>query len=188
MGSEVSDNSNRTDHGESMLLMMLVCTDVDYRPDDSARAAAIFFEFWADETPALERVQRIEQVAPYQPGQFYQRELPCLLAVLSGHLSDLEAVIIDGYVSLDARGRKGLGQYLFEALGTVIPVIGVAKTAFQGSPHALHLRRGNSQTPLYVTAAGIDVQEAAQCIQGLHGLHRMPTLLKRVDRLCRDAD
>lgn len=166
---------------------MFACTDVDYRMDDSARAAAVFFESWADEKPALERVERLANVAPYQAGQFYQRELPCLLAVLDGHLQGLNAVIIDGYVTLDTAGRSGLGQHLFEALGGQIPVIGVAKTAFQGSPHAAQVLRGTSQTPLYITAAGTGVQEAAQHIREMHGAHRMPTLLKRVDRLCREV-
>lgn len=166
---------------------MFVCTDVDYRSDDSARAAAVFFEAWSDEKAAREQVAHITQVAPYQAGQFYQRELPCLLAVLGGHQQDLEAVVIDGYVTLDPAGRPGLGQHLFEALHEQIPVIGVAKTAFQGSPHAAQVLRGTSQTPLYVTAAGIDVQQAAQHIRAMHGANRLPTLLKRVDRLCRDA-
>lgn len=166
---------------------MYVCTDVDYRPDDSAWAAAAFFAAWTDEKAALEQVKHIAQVAPYQAGQFYQRELPCLLALLEGHEPQLAAVVIDGYVTLDTAGRSGLGQHLFAALGGQIPVIGVAKTAFQGSPHAVQVRRGSSQTPLYVTAAGMDVQDAAQHLQEMHGAHRLPTRLKRVDRLCRDA-
>lgn len=166
---------------------MLACTDVDYRADDSARVAAVFFNNWRDEAPTLEQVKGITEVQPYQAGRFFERELPCLLAVLDGHLRDLDAVIIDGYVTLDAAGRFGLGQHLFEALGGQIPVIGVAKTAFQGSPHAVHVLRGQSQTPLYVTAAGLDLQQAAQHIREMHGAHRLPTLLKRVDRLCRAA-
>lgn len=171
---------------------MLVATDVDYRTaataGESARAAAVFFSDWADAQPTSERVEVVEGVAPYQPGEFYQRELPCLLAVLDGHLPNLKAVVIDGYVTLDAAGRPGLGAHLFEALGGQIPVIGVAKTAFQGSPHAVQMQRGEARTPLYVTAAGIDVQDAAGCIRQMHGPHRLPTLLKRVDRLCREVD
>ena len=170
-----------------MLLPMLVCTDVDYRIDGSARAAAVFFTDWTDTEPASERVVHVPQVAAYQPGRFFERELPCLLAVLDGQLHDLEAVIIDGYVTLDAAGKPGLGAYLFNALNEKIPVVGVAKTAFQGSLHAVPVLRGGSQTPLYVTAAGMDVQDAAQHIQDMHGTHRNPTLLKRVDRLCRDT-
>lgn len=171
-----------------MLSDMYACLDVDYRPDATARAAALFFTAWIAAEATEERVKSIAAVQPYQPGQFYQRELPCLLAVLDGHLSGLQAIVIDGYVTLDAAGRPGLGQHLFEALGGQIPIIGVAKTAFQGSPHAVPAQRGGAQTPLYVTAAGMDVEDAADHIRQMHGPHRLPTLLKRVDRLCRDAD
>ena len=33
----------------------------------------------------------------------------------------------------------------------------------------------------------MDRAEAARAIQRMHGLYRIPTLLKRVDRLCRDG-
>ncbi|ULH14697.1 endonuclease V [Deinococcus sp. KNUC1210] len=174
---------------------MLVCTDVDYRPEpsgtgDSARAAAVLFRDWPDAAPAHELVQRLDEVLPYQPGAFYQRELPCLLAVLEAATQvagALTAVVIDGYVTLDAAGRAGLGAYLYGALGRSVPVIGLAKTAFQGSPHALPLCRGDSQRPLYITAQGVDVREAARCVAQMAGPHRLPALIKRADQVCRRA-
>jgi deoxyribonuclease V len=38
-----------------------------------------------------------------------------------------------------------------------------------------------------VTAAGIDVEEAARHVAAMHGNYRVPTLLKRVDSACRQA-
>ena len=169
---------------------MLVCTDVDYRPDGSARAAGLGFGAWADAAPLGEWVVRLEGVQPYQPGEFYRRELPCLLAVLESIKAAQglpEAVIIDGYVTLDAAGTPGLGLHLYEALGQAVPVIGVAKTAFRGSAHALPVCRGVSRSPLYVTAAGLDAEGAARQLAQMHGPHRLPTLLRRVDGLCRSA-
>lgn len=96
------------------------------------------------------------------------------------------AVIIDGYVWLGA-GRPGLGAHLHQALGQRTPVIGVAKRRFHGAGDAVAILRGTSQVPLFVTAVGIDVAEAAAGVQRMHGAHRIPTLLKRVDRLSRDA-
>ena len=78
-------------------------------------------------------------------------------------------------------------MYLYEALGRTVPVIGVVKTAFWGSAHAAPLRRGKSQSPLYVTAMGLDVAEAAHHIAVMAGPHRLPTLLKRADQACRRA-
>lgn len=162
---------------------MLAALDVDYRTDGTARAAAVLFH-------AHDLVQRVENVEPYEPGAFYKRELPCLLAVLTeaAKLGPLVTVVIDGYVTLDAAGRWGLGRYVFGALGERIPVIGVAKTAFEGATHALPLLLGESCAPLLVTAAGLDAQEALARIRQMHGPYRVPALLKRVDRLCRGAE
>ena len=45
--------------------------------------------------------------------------------------------------------------------------------------------RGGSERPLWVTAAGMDPREACARVREMHGAHRIPTLLKRVDALCR---
>jgi deoxyribonuclease V len=164
---------------------MIACVDVDYRASE-AIAACVLFRSWNDAFSADEKVERITKVEPYEPGQFFRRELPCLLAVLAGVGEPVETVVVDGYVWLRDEQTPGLGAHLYEALGRTTPVIGVAKTRFL-SAVAAEVKRGNSQRPLYVTAAGMDLQEAARHIQGMHGLHRIPTLLKRVDRLCRNA-
>lgn len=168
---------------------MLICLDVDYRPDGSARPAAALFHDWPDSAAAHELVVWVEEVEAYEPGQFSRRELPCLLAALeqARRIAPLGTVIIDGYVTLDADGRPGLGTYLWQALDQTLPVIGVAKTAFAGSPHALALRRGRSARPLYITSAGLDPQDAREAVGRMAGDHRLPTLLKRVDFLCRHA-
>jgi hypothetical protein len=54
-------------------------------------AACVCFGAWPDGISALESVVHIRDVAPYQSGQFYRRELPCILAVLDG-LSELPQV------------------------------------------------------------------------------------------------
>jgi deoxyribonuclease V len=83
--------------------------------------------------------------------------------------------------------RPGLGARLFEALGGAAAVIGVAKRSFMGSAFAEPVLRGRSASPLYVTSAGVDATVAAGWIRGMHGGHRIPTLLARADRLCRDG-
>jgi deoxyribonuclease V len=161
------------------------CVDVDYRGDE-ARAACVLFRDWADAAPAGEVVAVVRGVAPYVPGQFAQRELPCLLAVLGRVEGPLELVVVDGYVTLGDDGRPGLGAHLHEALGGAVPVVGVAKSRYAGSRWAVPVVRGvNGTSPLFVTAAGMDAQEAARCVQAMHGPYRLPTLLKRADALCR---
>jgi deoxyribonuclease V len=162
---------------------MLACLDVDYR-ENGACAAAVVFRDWRDGAAAEERTVGIAEVQPYEPGQFYRRELPCLLAVLRV-LPPIETVIIDGYVWLEGASKPGLGAHLHEALGGRCAVIGVAKTKFQGADGAREVLRGTSQRPLYVTAVGVSLDVAAERVRSMHGAHRIPTLLGRVDDLCR---
>lgn len=162
---------------------MIACLDVHYR-DPGAVAAGLWFEHWQDGASSAEVVLTIEQVAPYQSGELYRRELPGLLSVLEQG-PPAEIVIVDGYVWLDDEQRPGLGAHLYRALGEKVAVIGVAKTRFHSATLALELLRGTSRSPLYITAAGMDATEAARHIAEMQGPYRMPTLLKRVDQLCR---
>lgn len=163
---------------------MIACLDVDYR-DDHAAVACVLFENWTDELESRQIIQRIDEVAPYVSGEFYKRELPCLLAVLTPIHQEITYIIIDGYVHL-SETKKGLGGYLYDALQQQIPVIGVAKTRFHEAP-SIEVKRGESQNALHVTAAGVDVATAGEYIRQMHGEFRLPTLLKKTDRLCRDA-
>jgi deoxyribonuclease V len=163
-------------------LPLLCCVDVDYR-GDAAVAAAILFLDWGSPQAVAEHAVRIEGVAPYRPGAFYERELPCIRAVLARNHWPLAAIVVDGYVWLGA--QPGLGAHLYAALGDSVPVIGVAKNPFHDAP-AAEVRRGDSKKPLYVSAAGMTAEAAAGCIRRMHGEHRLPTLLKAVDRLCRE--
>jgi deoxyribonuclease V len=165
---------------------MLVSVDVDYRPDATV-AACVAFQDWGDAAEAAHFVDRGPPAEPYVPGEFYRRELPALLRVLALVPQPLAAVVIDGYVWLAGEDRPGLGAHLYEALGRRVPVIGVAKTAFLASRLAVPVLRGGSRRPLLVTAVGVDVQDAAAHIQRMHGPSRLPTLLKRADRLCREG-
>src|SRR5262249_21934572 len=118
-------------------------------------------------------------------GAFFERELPCLLEVLSSVESGLCAIVVDGYVDLDEHGTPGLGGHLYWYFGGAVAVVGVAKTAYRGSGFSEKVLRGSSKAPLFVTARGISVGDAAQLVKGMHGEHRIPTLIARVDRLAR---
>ena len=161
---------------------MIACVDVDYR-DDAAVAACVLFDEWAAERSSRELVARVADTLPYEPGRFYRRELPPILAVLEQVEAPLDAVVVDGHVWL--RGKTpGLGAKLYEALDGAVPVIGVAKNPFAGTD-AVPVYRGRSRRPLFVTATGMAQQEAAQHIQRMHGPYRIPTMLREADRLCR---
>ena len=165
---------------------MMLAVDVDYR-NNKAIVAGVAFNQWADDKPAQEWVIQVPSPAAYLPGQFYRRELPCILALLKQIDAVPEVMIIDGYVYLGYEKKPGLGQYLFEALHGDTVVIGVAKKRFKNTPEGVALYRGQSKRPLYVTAVGIDEDEARQLIASMVGHHRIPVLLKRADQLCRQT-
>ncbi|NOK31922.1 endonuclease V [Corallococcus exercitus] len=164
---------------------MLACVDVDYRPDVTV-AACVLFRGWTDGKEAGHLVERGPIAEPYEPGQFYRRELPHLLRVLAGVQEPLEAIIVDGYVWL-GEDKPGLGAHLYEALCQAVPVIGVAKTPYVTTGSALPIVRGQSLKPLLITAIGMETATAAEHIRRMHGSSRMPTMLKFVDRLCRES-
>ena len=109
---------------------MIVAIDVYYR-EDEANAAAICFKDWESEEIIATESCIVKNLFPYVSGQFYKRELPCILQVLELCRKEaIEAIIIDGYVVLDNEGKLGLGGYLYQTLEERIPIIGVAKRAF----------------------------------------------------------
>ncbi len=166
---------------------MIAAVDICYS-ETGATAGGVLFTHCISERPAREVREFIEQVEPYEPGSFYKRELPCLLKLLEPVKDRIETIIVDGYVWLGPQNRPGLGAHLYESLGKQVPVIGVAKSMFRGSTNAEAVLRGRSRRPLYVTAAGMGPVIAAKNIHGMRGPHRIPTLLKRVDQLCRSAE
>jgi deoxyribonuclease V len=172
---------------------VLACIDVSYR-DDVAHAGCLLFRTWADATPAQEVLAITSPIAPYSPGEFFRRELPPILDLLARIDVPLETIIVDGYVWLAGQG-PGLGAHLYAALRESIPIVGVAKTAWTRAADArapathamVPVVRGTSTRPLFVTSVGIDVTESAALVARMHGPHRLPTLLKAVDRLVREA-
>jgi deoxyribonuclease V len=162
---------------------VFVAVDVHYLPGGQAQAAAVMA---ADATFCHllgDRTGQVASVPPYQSGRFYLRELPPLHAVLDG-LNGIRLLIVDGYADLDPDGRPGLGAHAYAEFG--VPVIGVAKTAFRTATHAVPVVRGEtSARPLFVTAAGMPRQQAADLIRQMAGRYRLPNALRRADALAR---
>jgi deoxyribonuclease V len=163
---------------------MIACTDVYYE-QTRAVVACLLFRDWRDADPCDEITECLKEPAPYEPGHFYRRELPALMAVIETLPARPEVFIVDGYVWLGDVLHPGLGAYLYQALDESAAVIGVAKTLFREGPAVRAITRGMSLRPLYVTCAGMNLHQAAQRVVQMHGEYRIPTLLKKVDRLCR---
>ncbi|MFI5937526.1 endonuclease V [Actinoplanes sp. NPDC051494] len=165
-----------------MALDRFGAVDVHYPDTGGAHAALVVAgtDRFAELTE--ERTAWLPEVAAYEPGRFYLRELPALEAVLATTTA-LELLIVDGYADLDPTGTPGLGTHVHRSTG--LPVIGVAKTAFHLATHAIPVRRGTATKPLFVTTAGFPLEDAAGLVAAMAGPHRLPDALRRVDRLAR---
>ena len=164
--------------------MTIACLDVHYT-DPRAAAACVVLTSWQASEPEECVVRTIEQVMPYEPGAFYRRELPCIEEALKLLRHVPEILVVDGYVWL-GQGKKGLGAYLFEARGCSGVVVGIAKTRFTGAEPVGEVLRGQSRRPLFVSAVGMDLEEACAHVKEMHGKFRVPWAMSEVDRLARE--
>lgn len=160
------------------------CFDVYYH-EDYAKACCVVFKKGEGEVIVSDYSEIVREVDEYMPGQFYRRELPCILSVFRKVKEEVDLLITDSFVWLNG-GKKGLGAYLYKALDYKIPVIGVAKSHFKDVEKYEEVYRGESNNPLYVSSVGIDLGFAVDFIKNLEGENRLPWVLKLVDKLSRE--
>ena len=111
---------------------MLLAIDVHYK-DSYSKSVGVLFN-WVDKAPHSIITDTINDVAPYKPGQFYKRELPCILQLIKQvDLSAIEVIIVDGHVFVDNDKTFGLGGHLWQALNEKTPIMGVAKRRFHNT-------------------------------------------------------
>jgi deoxyribonuclease V len=164
---------------------LFIAVDVHYLDNSRARAAMVAARDARFSAVSFSSTTMVAVAASYQPGAFYRRELGPLRAVVPA-AGQLALIVVDGFVDLDAHGRPGLGAHVHAEFG--VPVIGVAKTPFRTATHAAQVLRGRSSRPLYVTAAGIPVTDAARFVRDMTGRFRLPDALKLADRLARGLE
>ena len=166
---------------------MILAFDTYYY-DNKAKTVCLEFENWSENKNFKILTEIIDNIEEYIPGEFYKRELPCILSLLNKtDINNVEAIIVDGFVYLDDENKLGLGAYLYEKLDKRIPIIGVAKTNFATiEKNKKTLLRGKSKKPLFITAIGIELEDAVQKIERMDGEYRIPTLLKELDRLTKE--
>jgi len=161
---------------------MILALDVHYKAA-GAKAVGVLFN-WEDDFPEEVIIEYINEVAVYVPGEFYKRELPCLLKIIEQiSLDNIDAIIIDGYVYIDNDMNFGLGGRLWEALEKCVPVIGVAKTSFfRNKDTVRELKRGISNSPLYISSIGMELDASVSFIRKMKGDYRMPDILTFLDK------
>jgi len=146
---------------------MLLAIDVHYK-ENYAKVIGVLFNL-EDKEPYQIISDTITNVAPYEPGQFYKRELPCLLKLIKHNiLSKIDIIIVDGHVYIDNDFKLGLGGYLYNELDQKIPVIGVAKRSFHNTEDVTKkIFRGQSKNPLFVSSIGVDLKTASDIVKNL---------------------
>lgn len=169
---------------------MILVLDVDYRRD-AVVSGRLVIPTWDSATPLSVATLRSSGPAPdYVSGSFWKRELPYLVSAIEAAEADgvdVTVVVIDGYVWLGP-GMPGLGAHLHSALPKRPAVVGVAKTPFRGAAGIVReVLRGVSKTPLFVTAVGMEPDDAAKNVRAMAGPHRIPAMIRRVDRACREG-
>jgi deoxyribonuclease V len=163
----------------------LAAVDVHYLGAAGARAALVTASDARFAGLTSTATILVAETEPYRPGEFYLRELPPIRAVCR-HAGPFALILVDGYVDLDPPGRPGLGAHVHAEFGA--PVIGVAKTAYRTATHAAQIRRGQSARPLYITAAGLTIADAAGLVENMAGPFRIPDALRTADRLARGLE
>ncbi|MBB2148203.1 endonuclease V [Pedobacter gandavensis] len=161
---------------------MKLIIDVAYE-GNQAKVVGGFFENWFDDSLVKQSIKIVDNVQDYVSGEFYKRELPCILEFLDEvNLKEIELLIIDGFIYLDDERKKGLGAYLYDSLAEKIPIIGAAKSRFyNNTKYVQEIFRGESKKPLYISAIGIELPEASLLIDKMFGKFRLPSLIKQVD-------
>lgn len=162
---------------------MILAIDVHYK-ESYAKAVGVLFN-WEDESPKEIISIDIDTVEGYVPGEFYKRELPCIIKIIEQiDLEDIECIIVDGHTYINNNKEVGLGGHLYYFLNEKTPIIGVAKKAFINTEQvSFPLLRGESKNPLYVSSVGIDVKLCLKKIREMKGAYRIPTILKQLDQL-----
>ena len=165
---------------------MNLAIDVHYK-ETYVKTVGVFFD-WEDETSKGIITTIINEVAEYESGQFYKRELPCILELLKQiDLEKVDCIIVDGHVYVDNDKKLGLGGHLYQSLHKKIPIIGVAKKSFINTEEvSFPIFRGESKVPLYISSIGIDTEIAVEKVQNMYGNFRRPDVLKQLDTMTKE--
>ena len=99
---------------------MILAADVHYYEKGKAKAAGILFRDWHSDRIERSIIKETENIAPYEPGQFYKRELPCLLELLEEIKNNVDIIIVDGYVTLGTDKKPGLGVKCNDLLKAIL--------------------------------------------------------------------
>ena len=165
---------------------MILITDGDYNEQAFCgfMAGVLMEDFDSEEISGFVTAE-ISEIGAYESGAFYKRELSGVKSLLSKlNLSQIQCVVVDGYAVFGDGEHISLGERVFAEYG--IPVIGIAKSRnLFCKIEDTEVFRGKSQTPLFVTAIGMELAYAKEKVKSMFGEHRIPYGVKIADSLAR---
>jgi len=166
---------------------MILAVDVYYYKN-KAKVVGVLFKDWKDSQPFDVKSIYVNEIAPYESGSFYKRELPCIISLLNNiDLTGIEFIVVDSFVYINDDKKLGLAGYLYEYFNGKIAVIGVAKNSFHlNEKNVKKVYRGKSKKPLYISSIGRNLSSAVLFISSMFGDYRFPTLLKTLDQETRN--
>ena len=95
---------------------MILAID-SYYFENKAKTVCLIFEQWNSLEIKNSFTEITSNIENYVSGEFYKRELPCIISLISKlDLTKIDFIIIDGFVYLDDNRKFGLGAYLYEKI------------------------------------------------------------------------
>lgn len=178
---------------------MILITDVFYNENENAaHIGAITIEDWTSTTIAKQwEIDKKGIDCEYIPGQFYKREMPCLIE-LWNTISDedkknIDTIIVDGFYDI-WDGRPGLGHHFHDWLidnGYDVEVVGIAKNPCrETNEFTLPVYRTEAsktskwRNALWVNGSNMEHNYQEKVLK-MDGKYRIPTMIKHVDKLSR---
>ena len=164
----------------------VVIIDADYLEDQrKGHVAGVVCNSPLDDHAQKVVTAVVDGIGEYIPGQFYKRELKCAEAILRQlNLVRIDMIIVDGYADFGTEARS-LGAHVYEEYK--LPVVGIAKNRLKLCVlEGTEVYRGESLSPLYVTAKGIEQDVAKDMVRRMVGPYRIPDLVKLADKYARD--
>lgn len=167
---------------------MILAIDVYYTDSGYKTCGVLFEKFDSKEPIKVLTLKSHKPVQEYIPGQFYKRELPCIIEFLKFYKIHPDYLIIDGYINLlfdNGSITRGIGAYVKVTLENMhgyehTKIIGIAKSSFARNDEiSIKVCRGRSKNPLYVQSQ--DNSITSQVVENMYGQYRIPEMLKIMD-------
>ena len=165
---------------------MILIIDGDYNDvNKTAHMAGVLLNQHTDSEIAGFITADIKNIAKYESGSFYKRELQGVKAIIDKlNYTNIDLIIVDGFAKFDDGIHQSLGEYVNKMYD--ITVIGVAKKWCDFCKvENTEIYRGISNNPLFVTTVGGNNEQSKTIIKEMFGDNRIPYAIKLADSFAR---